>query len=162
MSIDNTCPQPQDLLAQAAKRPSKRERRAVKLGFPVLLCLLFGTVLCLALLYVGQRSHLMTLTYQFEALQKRVADALREQEFIELQIAQANSLVHVERVATGKLGMVRPDSRQFVVLEPTQIDVYPAGQEETPQDRGLIALALDWVSRRLPRTDTAEAGGEPK
>lgn len=151
--------QPQVFVGRATVEGHARKRR-LKLSSPLLLGLVACAILSLALVYVGQRTYLMTLSYQLDAVERQLSTAWREHDFLELQIARAHSLGRVEQVATSKLGMVRPASRQFVVLEPNQVDPYRPIHEAPLQERGLFALAVDWVSRHWPRMDTAEAGGE--
>lgn len=118
-------------------------------------------LLALALVYVGQRTCIMTLAYKADALNQSVADALREREFLQLRIAQAHSLAHVEQVATGKLGMVRPEATQYVVLDETARIASSEPATPAPEKpRGFIAIAVDWVAQHWPRLETAEAGGE--
>lgn len=155
---NKACLQPQAFASLDAAE--KRRRRRLKLSGPLLLGMVACTVLALALVYVGQRTHMMTLSYRYDALERRLSQALREQEFLELQMAQAHSLDRVEQVATAKLGMVRPASRQFVVLDSNQVDTIHPSHGDSIQERGLLALAVDWVARHWPRMDTAEAGGE--
>src|SRR5690625_4050415 len=118
MMINNeTCSQPHVL----PKRPISRGRKkskGLKLSGPAVLGLFAGLVLVCALLYVGQKTYLMMMSYQLDALDKQIVEAQREQSFLALQIVQADSLDRVEQVATTQLGMVRPASRQFVVMDP--------------------------------------------
>ena len=103
----------------------------------------------------------LTLAYKADALNQSVADALREREFLQLRIAQAHSLAHVEQVATGKLGMVRPEATQYVVLDETARIASSEPATPAPEKpRGFIAIAVDWVAQHWPRLETAEAGGE--
>lgn len=156
---DKASLQPQAVMGlEPSHRRERRKRK--KLSGTLLVGLVAFTVLALALVYVGQRTHLMTLSYEFDALDRRLSEVLREQEFLQLQITQAHSLDRVEQLATAKLGMVRPASRQFIALEPDRVDPHPSIFEDRSQERGLIATAVDWVSRHWPRMDTAEAGGD--
>lgn len=151
------------LQPQAAVRvrtADRRERRRrVKLSAPVWLGLVALIVLGMALLYVGQKTYIMTLTYRVEAAERRLAEATREQEFLQLQMAAAHSLDRVEQVAIGRLGMVHPTARQFVVVENAG-PAAPVAEVQAAESRGLISIAVDWVARHWPRLDTAEAGGD--
>lgn len=151
--------QPQAFVGPATSVGQVRKRR-YRLSGPALLGLVAMMVLVLALVYVGQRTYLMTLSYRFDAIERQLSEAMREQRFLELEIARAQSLDRVEQLATAKLGMVRPASRQFVVLEGDQVDPNQPGHNDAVHERGFIALAVDWVSRHWPRMDTAEAGGD--
>lgn len=154
--------QPQSALGSSTPLRRGRKRR-IKVNAPVFLGLVALLILGLALVYVGQRTHLMTLTYQSEALGRSITEALREREFLQLQMAQAHSLDRVEQVAIGQLGMVRPEAMQYVVMDGTnQADVASPGAGESirQEQRGLIAIAVDWVAQHWPRMETAEAGGD--
>lgn len=141
-----------------AGRVRKKRRRVHE---TLLMTALALTCLVLALVYVGQRTYIMTLAYKVEALNQSVADALREQEFLQLRMAQAHSLAHVEQVATGRLGMVQPEATQYVILDETaRIAATADAQPVEEKPRGLIAMAVDWVAQHWPRMETAEAGGE--
>ena len=59
----------------------------------VMISLIAFVVLGLGLTYVGQRVHVMNLGYELAALERRLDEALREQEFLMLGIAQARSLI---------------------------------------------------------------------
>lgn len=153
--------QPHSALESHAPACRARRRRA-RVSETLLMGVVAALLLAMALIYVGQRTYLMTLTYRVEALDRSVADALREREFLQLKMAQAHSLAHVEQVATGRLGMVRPESMQYVVMESTAqvADASSTPVEHQGGQRGLIAMAVDWVAQHWPRVETAEAGGE--
>lgn len=151
------------LKPQAVSEPQHAGRRAVPrvaLSPPLLFGMVAATVLALALMYVVQRTYLMTLSYRADALERRLQEVLREQEFLELRIAEAQSLAHVEAVATSRLGMVKPQARQMVVMETAPAGTVPAQAEPAREDRGLLAVAVEWVARHWPRLETAEAGGD--
>src|SRR5690606_10397001 len=112
---ENASLQPQASVEGRMAREKGRRRR-IRLSEPLLLGLIAFMILLMALVYVGQRTYLMTLSYRAEAVERALADALREREFLQLEIAQAHSLAYVEQVATGRLGMVRPTSLQYVAM----------------------------------------------
>jgi|SRR5690625_3752036 len=139
---------------------AKKRRFSVLFGVHGMIIAIALVVLACALMYVGQRTHLMTLSYQLDQLQDELKIAQREQAFLQLQIVEARSLERVEQLATGRLGMVRPNAVQYVAFEKEHIDAQPAGHDIDPSERGFIALAVDWVAKHWPRMDSAEAGGD--
>lgn len=162
MIMSNTASQKSHCAVGGQARKGRVRRRRRRVHVTLLMGAAAIAFLALALVYVGQRTHIMTLSYQVEALNKSVADALREQEFLQLRMAQAHSLAHVEQVATGRLGMVRPEATQYIVLDESARMTVAANHSESAEERprGLLAMAVDWVAQHWPRMETAEAGGE--
>lgn len=158
MVADKAILQPEYVLRPAARRRSGRRR---PLGGMVLIAVGAFLVLVLCLAYVAQRSHLTTLTYRLEAANQRIAEALRDQEFLRLEAVRAQSLQRIEQVATAELGMARPVSRQYVVLE-SGVPAEPVAVASRPETDGFLSIAVDWVTRHWPRVGTAEAGGSTR
>lgn|SRR5690625_2661499 len=147
---------PKSLPASSEDMPRRRQRR--KLNGMVWISLTAFVILSLGLTYVGQRVHVMNLGYELAALEQRLEEAAREQEFLMLSMAQARSLDRVEQLAIAELGMKRPNDRQYVVLErePTELTTFLAQDNE--ESRGILNAAIAWVTRHWPRVQTAEAG----
>lgn len=134
------------------------KRSRFKANGMMLISLIAFVVLGLGLTYVGQRVHVMNLGYELAALEKQLDEALREQEFLMLGMAQARSLDRVEQVATASLGMTRPSDHQYVVLERKPVDSVTSLAQESEEPRGILNAAIAWVTRHWPRVQTAEAG----
>lgn len=123
----------------------------------LLISLIAFVVLCLGLAYVWQRVHVMNLGYELAALERRLDEALREQEFLMLGIAQARSLDRVEYLATTALGMVRPSEHQYVVLERDSEDATTSLASDVEEPRGILNAAIAWVTRHWPRVQLTES-----
>lgn len=145
---------------EAPASSAKKRRFSVIFGVYGVIFTIALVVLASALIYVGQKTYLMTLSYELDQLQDELKIARREQAFLQLQIVEARSLERVEQIAIGQLGMVRPNAVQYVAFQPEHSDAPPASLDTDPSERGLIALAVDWVAKHWPRMDSAEAGGD--
>lgn len=133
-----------------------KKRSHVQVNGMVMISLIAFVVLGLGLTYVGQRVHVMNLGYELAALERRLDEALREQEFLMLGIAQARSLDRVEHVATTTLGMVRPSEHQYVVLESNPADSFTSMASDSEEPRGILNAAIAWVTRHWPRVQLSE------
>lgn len=140
------------LMRQNARTPSRFQANGM-----LLISLTAFVVLCLGLAYVGQRVHVMNLGYELAALEKQLEEALREQEFLLLGIAQARSLDRVEHLATTVLGMVRPSEHQYVVVERNPEPSLTSVASENEEPRGILNAAIAWVTRHWPRVQLAES-----
>jgi cell division protein FtsL len=72
-----------------------------------------------AFIYLGQVTAVTNANYTLQALQSDRTKLLREQQDLELQIARAQSLAHIEDVAKTKLQMVPIGDRyRYVTIPP--------------------------------------------
>lgn len=139
------------------RRISERPRR-FKLNGMALMSLVAFVILGLGLTFVGQRVHVMNLGYELAALEKKLDEATREQEFLMLGMTQARSLERVEQFATTELGMTRPNDHQYIVLDRQTSETSTFLAHENDEPRGILNAAIAWVTRHWPRVQTAEAG----
>lgn len=73
-----------------------------------------------ALLYTVQTSRLATAGIEIQRLEARSLQLQRENQQLLVQVSEARSLAHVEKVATERLKMVRADPRSihYITLAP--------------------------------------------
>lgn len=150
MIVGNTARPLAPLAAPAGRQAS---RRNVRLRPIPLIAALGAFLLAALMLYVGQRSEELSLGYELQAAQRRLAAVQLESGRLELEIARARSLERIEAVARARLGMVRPDSMEFVAIAPAA----PASFEPTGASQSWLADAADWLGRVWPWMATADA-----
>ncbi|AQS58280.1 cell division protein FtsL [Desulforamulus ferrireducens] len=102
----------QQVQRKAAPRLSQRAVRRGKL-------LLTGCILALFMMGVTVAyyfAQLSSVGYQISQLQSQLAALETEQEYLETQANQLMSLQRIEAIATTKLGMVKPDPQEVVLV----------------------------------------------
>lgn len=104
-------------------RRRARPRPAVRRGQVWLLCLLVFTFVC-GLTLVFAHGQVAVIGYRLTNLQREVAALAAENGTLEAALSELESLDRVERVATSRLGMVKPGEADvlYVALD-------TAGQE---------------------------------
>lgn len=71
-------------------------------------------VLALALLMVSRQAAIVRVGYQIDQLKNQVTVAKAERDSLQLEVTRLQSLDRIEKVATSRLGMVRPqEARAF-------------------------------------------------
>lgn len=107
-----------------APRPNTlSRRRQLALTGLVLLAFITGIAIC----YL--HAQIMTTGCQIVGLQKNLGDLNVETRELSEQVAGLSSLQRIEQVATTRLGMVKPDNKNVVLVE------------STPQPSGGTAVA---------------------
>lgn len=76
----------------------------------VILCFVMGITL---VFYYAQVAY---LGYKINLLQEEITSLRLESFALEQEVAKATSLAQIERIAVGKLGMVKPDSEDTIIL----------------------------------------------
>ncbi|MEG6521880.1 cell division protein FtsL [Desulfotomaculum sp. 1211_IL3151] len=108
------------------KKASQRfSKRAIRRGKALVICCviaLFVTGVTIAYYY----SQIAELGYEISKLQKELSKLQAEQEYLETQANQLMSLQRIEAIATTKLGMVKPDTGEVVLVA-----ALPKNPEET-------------------------------
>lgn len=105
-----------------APRPGALPRKQVRYRvhyrlYPTARIALGGLVVCLVLLlYVAERTALVDLNYRLGEQKKALSIALVDNERLKLEAARLASLERIEREATVKLGMVRPEQTRYVAV----------------------------------------------
>ncbi|OAT81815.1 cell division protein FtsL [Desulfotomaculum copahuensis] len=134
-------------------------RRQLALTGLVLLAFLTGIAVC----YL--HAQIMTTGCQIVSLQKNLGDLNVETRELSEQVAGLSSLQRIEQVATTRLGMVKPDNKNVVLVQATPQPsgsaaaapsrTKPAGVVRVPaaKDRNWVLQALaELVGHREGRT----------
>ncbi|MEW6697133.1 MAG: cell division protein FtsL [Bacillota bacterium] len=106
---------PQESQQQNAAPQRLLSKRAIRKGK----ILLTGGILALFLTGVSiayYYAQVAAVGYQISEMQKELANLKAEQEYLESQANQLMSLQRIEAIATTKLGMVKPDPKEVVVV----------------------------------------------
>jgi cell division protein FtsL len=109
-------------------KPPKRDREWMPWGFPVLV---FGGVALLLFVYLGQFASMVRTQYKIVALRDKQRNLEREKIDLQLRIQQLTSLERVERIASGRLGMVTPPRREVVDMASPGAKVVGVGKNST-------------------------------
>lgn len=94
---------PQEQVRRKTKVVGKKRPMAA-----IALVAIVGVALGLA--FLAQFAATARLSYQNESLNQQIGQLSRENSELELKIEQLGSLERIERVATEKLGMIKPDA----------------------------------------------------
>lgn len=124
-----------------ASRPGPRKKRRVDPA--VYISALAVLVLAAALLQVGQRARLATLTYELYNARSRLEQLERVQTQLLVEMEEARSLTRIDGEARTRLGMVRPAATEWLVLRPESSEVQSAQGERT----GLFGAVVAWYDR---------------
>ncbi|MGQ9498036.1 MAG: hypothetical protein ACUVRC_08060 [Desulfotomaculales bacterium] len=139
----------------ASARRRARPRPAVHRGQVWLLCLLVFTFIC-GLILVFAHGQVAVIGYRLTNLQCEVAALAAENGTLEAALSELDSLDRVERVATSRLGMVRPGQADvlYVALDTAgqegsgSSQPGPRSQESTPcGEAGVIQALMELVFR---------------
>ncbi|CCO08718.1 septum formation initiator family protein [Desulforamulus hydrothermalis] len=98
--------------ARPGRQLSKRAARRGKIVVTGCILALFLTGLTIAYYY----AQVAAVGYQISRLQSEVANLQAEQEYLESQANQLLSLQRIEAIATTRLGMVKPDPKEVVLV----------------------------------------------
>ena len=69
------------------------------------------------LLYVGGKVTIVRLGYRIEALEREKKDLERSNRSLRIEASSLAAPSHIEEIATGKLGMIRPPKENIVVVK---------------------------------------------
>ncbi len=97
---------------RARRQLSKRTIRKGKILVTGCILALFITGLTIAYYY----AQVAAVGYQISQLQNELANLQAEQEYLESQANQLLSLQRIEAIATTKLGMVKPNPKEVVLV----------------------------------------------
>ncbi len=88
-------------------------------------------VLVLAFFYVGQRTYVVQLGYDLEALKGEKKRLEQVHNHLVIEAAALGSLDRVERIAVDSLGMKKPDADQIVLMIPKEGEDLPGSGTKT-------------------------------
>lgn len=137
---------------QTRKRPRvhyvPRRERLVLTGLVLL-------VFCAAILFVYSSAQVIIAGYQLNKMKKEVNDLHIQTQAMNENIARLSSLERVEKVAVTKLGMVKPDTSQMILVKATPPGP-DARQHLSPEESGEAPAALargkdNWIIRAFVR-----------
>lgn len=105
-------------LPEENRRITRRPRRNSlprkgQIALTGLVCIIFCTGILIAFYY----TQVLVTGYKIYRLEKELAVLQQETNQLNEQILRLTSLERVERIATTKLGMVRPDSKSVVLVK---------------------------------------------
>lgn len=132
--------------SNGAPEPARKRRR--KLDPAVVISAFAFLVLIASLGHVAQRAKLAALTYELHRANARLTELKRTQTHLLVEVERARSLARVESAARTRLGMVRPETTEWVVLAPAERgERYEAALAR--DDRGGVWLSAvsDWFRR---------------
>ena len=84
----------------------------------ILLALMIVTCL---LLYVGGKVRIMRLGYRIDALEREKQDLERTNRSLRIEASSLAAPARIEEIATKKLGMVRPEKGDIVVVKRKEV-----------------------------------------
>lgn len=102
-------------------------------------------VLALLLLYVWERVDLVRLGYRVQQLEAKHRVLAREHDELKVKASTLTAPERIARVATERLGMVRPEQGQVVLVK---LDGDPAS--EPPALESEVRLAKNDLMKRRP------------
>jgi cell division protein FtsL len=89
-----------------------RSRRSGLRRLLVLFLIVIGTIL-----YVGGKVKIVSLGYEIEALQHEKKEIERANRSLRIEASSLSSPARIEEIAVKRLGMVRPDRENVVVVK---------------------------------------------
>lgn len=119
---------PEEKQSENRKAGQRFSKRAIRRGKAIVTCCilaLFVTGVTVAYYY----SQIAALGYEISKLQNELSKLQAEQEYLETQANQLMSLQRIEAIATTKLGMVKPDTGDVVLVAALPKDP----QEKSPK-----------------------------
>ncbi|RKO67461.1 cell division protein FtsL [Desulfofundulus salinus] len=131
-------------------RPQARPREHLVLT--LLILLVFALGILISIFY----SRILITGYQITRMQKELAELEIETRGLTEEVSRLSSLERVEAVATTRLGMVKPDERQVVLVKAVSDaqDVPPeprpaekSGSDDT--ERGRVPREHHWILQAL-------------
>lgn len=127
-----------------APQPShKAPARKRRIDPAVYISALAVLVLAAALLQVGQRARLAMLTYDLHNAKSRLEQLERVQTQLLVEVEEARSLSRIDLEARSRLGMVRPQATEWVVVRPRESAPVPAD----PPAGGWADTLFSWYDR---------------
>lgn len=105
----------------------KRLRRRGQLALTALILLCFALGIVISLFY----AEMIITGYQISRLEKNLANLELETRGLSEEMSKLSSLERVEAVATTRLGMVKPDERQVVLVQAGPEPAISSSSEKT-------------------------------
>jgi len=128
--------------SQRSSPPSPR--KSARVDPAVYISALAVLVLAAALLQVGQRARLATLTYELHNARARLEQLERIQTRLLVEMDEARSLTRIDGEARSRLGMVRPASTQWLVVRP---ESGGTGEAVSADQEGWFGAVASWYDR---------------
>lgn len=89
-----------------------RSRRSSLRRYFIAALIVAGTIL-----YVGGKVKIVSLGYQIEALQHEKQELERENRSLRIEASSLSSPARIEEIAVKRLGMIRPEKEDIVVVK---------------------------------------------
>ncbi len=124
-------------------RPRPKVRPWERLVLTVLVLLIFALGILISIFY----SLILITGYQITRMQKELAELEIQTRGLAEEVSRLSSLERVEAVATTRLGMVKPDERQVVLVQAAN-----GAQDPPPESKPV----------EKPRADDTGKGRAPK
>ncbi|SHK24329.1 septum formation initiator family protein [Desulforamulus aeronauticus] len=136
----------QERQPEQPKVAQRLSKRAVRRGRMLLISCIFALFM-IGIIVSYYFAQVSTVGYQISQLQNQLNVLQAEQEYLETQANQLLSLQRIEAIATTKLGMVKPDPNEVVLVDalpmastggtkdPASEKVSPGVQEDTLQKK---------------------------
>ncbi len=84
--------------------------------FTIKVILLVG-LFTLMLVYLIQHNYVMRINYEKQAYQKQLTELKRDNELLAMEASKQSSLAQIDQAAVERLGMVKPEHIEFIVVE---------------------------------------------
>lgn len=142
---------------QTAPVVKKRARVSPKTRYVIVW--LIGVVLALGL--ASRFAYAATLSADIRGLEQQLAQTVSENGQLKVQVAELQSLAHIEQVATTRLGMVKPgEARPVIAADPAAVAVASLIDDSgsAPGGGGWLDSLQKWFTQ-LIRTGRAQAKG---
>lgn len=131
-------------LEDQASNPKKivriRKRKKFKLKPAFVISCTVAIVFALGVLLAAQYAKIATTGYKIVSMKKSLAELQLENEHLQSQYNQLQSLDRVEKIATTKLGMVAPNGEGFIYV-PVESKSNPKGSKFGQTERKKVVVA---------------------
>ncbi|NLN16662.1 MAG: hypothetical protein GX182_04990 [Firmicutes bacterium] len=142
-------------------RPSQQPKKGKYVVNPVLLASFFVVLtVAIALGQVALHLTIVQLGYQVEEAKGLLAQAESQNQHLQVELLKVGSLEYVERVARTELGMIKPDSYEYIVLNTgrKQGDVPPQHEQPPTPTESVLASVSSWLAGWFLPGGQVEAG----
>jgi len=141
--------------------PSRQPKKGKYVVNPVVLTSFFVILtVAVALGQIALHMTIVELSYQLEAPRQSLAQAESQNQHLQVELLRVGSLEYVERMATTELGMIKPDSYEYIVLDTGRKPegVSPQQQQPPTPTETLLANVSSWLAGWFLPGGQVEAG----
>ena len=143
-------------------RPLRKPKQGKYVVNPVVLASFFTVLtVAIALGQIALHTTIVELGYQLEETKRLLAQAESQHQHLQVELLRVGSPEYVERAARAELGMIKPDSYEYIVLNTgrNQEDI-PHRKEQTPPPPtdSLLASVSSWLAGWFLPGGQVEAG----